>query len=149
MTRLLLALAAAVTGIGCNGGKSEATVAGQVLLDNEPLAGASVQLWPTKDDLTLGVAYSDGVTDDQGRFRLKSRDGHTVKPGRYVVLVRRLVNSDGSLPRDEELKKADPMRVWKNSLPEPYGDKERTPLSSVEVRPGHNDLAPFELKSKP
>src|SRR5260370_42101954 len=117
MTRLLLAFTAVGTVAGCSGGTSEATVAGLVLLDNEPLPGASVQFWPTKEDLTLGVAYSDGTTDNQGRFRLKSRDGPTLKPGRYIVLVKRLVNNDGTLPSDQESQKADPLKAWKNSLP--------------------------------
>jgi hypothetical protein len=149
MARLLLVFAAVGLVAGCNGTSSQATVAGQVLLDSEPLAGASLQFWPTKEDLTLGVAYSDGTTDTQGRFRLKSRDGPSVKPGRYVVLIKRLVNKDGSLPADEDLKRADPMKAWNNSLPENYAEPERTPFQSVEIKPGHNDLPPFELNSKP
>jgi hypothetical protein len=105
-----------------------------------------VQFWP-KEDLSLGLYYSDGTSDAEGRFRLKGRDGPEVKPGRYVVLIKRLVRKDGTPPTAEDLQKADPMTQWRNSLPDLYSERDRTP-HVVDVQPGRNDF-PLELKSKP
>jgi hypothetical protein len=147
-SHLLTAFAAAGLTVGCSQPSAGTTAEGMVLLDDQPLAGATVQFWP-KDDLTLGLAYSNGTTDRDGRFRLKSRDGPVLKPGRYIVLVKRLVKPDGTPPTVEEATRADPLTAWRNTLPELYSDKEHTPHNAVEIRPGHNDLPPLNLKSKP
>jgi hypothetical protein len=142
----LVVAAALVLAAGCRTSPPEATVSGTVLLDGEPLAGANVQFHP-RDDLTLGLYY--GKTDAQGRFTLRGRGGPAVKPGRYVVLVRRLVKKDGTPPRADEDQSAFIMPgSLTNTLPELYGDKGSSP-HTVEVRPGHNDLPPIELKRRP
>jgi hypothetical protein len=130
---------------GC-GLRSPTTVSGTLLLDGQPLTGANVQFYP-KEDLTLGLYY--GRTGPDGRFTLRGRAGPAVKPGRYVVLVRRLVKKDGAVPRDDEDQTAflAPGSL-KDDLPEHYGDVARSP-HTVEVGPGPNELPPIELKRQP
>jgi hypothetical protein len=123
-----------------------ATVQGTVRLDGKPLPDAALQLWP-KDDLRLGVYHAR--TDRDGRFRLKSREGESVQPGRYVVLVFHEVKQDGTPPdpeRDRELI-ATPGTL-RNTLPGEYSDRAK-PRFVVEVEPGGNDLPPFDVKSQP
>jgi hypothetical protein len=138
--RGLMMLAALGLSAGC-GGTQQTTVEGRLCLDGKPLAGAVVQLWP-QDDLTLGVYYGETLTDADGRFRLKGRDGPEVKPGKYVLLVKLLVPKDGAAA-------ADPRSGGQNLLPELYSDQKRTPHNNIDITPGHNDLPPFDLKSKP
>jgi hypothetical protein len=135
-----------VLSAGC-GSPPAATVHGKLLMDGKPLAGAIVQMWP-QDDLTLDVYYGDGITDADGRFKLKGRDGPSVKPGKYVLLVK-LLASRGDAPQGGDAAKADPRGGGPNLLPEVYSDRERTPHNHIEIVPGANELPPFELKSKP
>jgi len=95
------------------------------------------------------VYRSDGVTDAAGRFTLTDRDGPKVRPGRYVVLVKRLVDRNGNAPKPDDPRLKDPLATWQNTLPELYGDKERTPYNNIDVKTGPNDLPAIDLKSKP
>ena len=136
---------AALSSTGCSAAPI-ATVQGTVHLDGKPLPDAALQFWP-KDDLRLGVYHAR--TDRDGRFRLKSREGEAVKPGRYIVLVYREVKQDGTPPdpeRDRELI-ATPGKL-RNTLPAEYSDRAR-PRFVVEVTEGRNELPPFEMKSQP
>ena len=139
--RGLMALAVVGLSAGC-GTQPTTTVEGRLRLDGKPLAGAVVQLWP-QDDLTLGVYYGEALTDADGRFRLKGRDGPEIKPGKYVLLVKVLVPKEGAAGN------ADPRSGGQNMLPELYSDQKRTPYNNIDITPGHNDLPAFDLKSKP
>jgi hypothetical protein len=130
---------------GCSA-RPAATVQGTVHLDGNPLPDAALVFWP-KDDLHLGVYHAR--CDRDGRFRLKSREGESVKPGRYIVLIFREVKPDGTAPdpeRDRELI-ATPGKL-RNTLPAEYSDRAK-PRFVVEVKEGGNELPPFEVKSQP
>jgi hypothetical protein len=142
----LLALAAVALAAGCGRQPAGATAAGRLTLDGRPLPDALVQLYP-KDDLSLGLYY--GSTDADGRFTLRGREGPVLKPGRYVVLVKRLVKKDGKPPGPDEDQTAYVMPgSLRNTVPEVYSDRERSP-HTVELVAGHNDLPTLELKSRP
>jgi hypothetical protein len=141
-----LTLAAVLLAAGCGRPPAGATVAGRLTLDGRPLADANVQFYP-KDDLSLGLYY--GGTDAEGRFTLRGRGGPVLKPGRYVVLVKRLVKKDGKPPRPDEDQTAYVMPgSLRNTVPEVYGDKDHSP-HTVEVVPGHNELPAMDLKGRP
>jgi hypothetical protein len=64
-----------VAACGCGGGARTVPVSGQVILDGQPLAGAHVLFRPDSSELYPGPA-SFGKTDAQGRFFLRTVDGH-------------------------------------------------------------------------
>jgi hypothetical protein len=84
---LLLPLA-----VGCGGGPRTVTVSGRVLLDQKPLAKASVSFQPiaSEDNKNPGPG-SYAETDDQGYYSLKlvgeNRDGAVV--GQHRVQITR------------------------------------------------------------
>jgi hypothetical protein len=138
-------LAGCLLAAGC-GDPNRATVGGTVLLDGKPLPQASVQFWP-KSDMNLGV-YS-GQTGPEGKFELTARLEKYVKPGVYIALVAQDVKTkDGKLPtKDDDMMLLAKPGAMKNVLPKKYFDR-ANPVFIVEVKPGANELAPFELASK-
>lgn len=139
-----LFLAVVLSAVGCAG---QAKVGGTIQLDGKPLADAGIEFWPTEE--MTGTFSSK--TDSEGRYRLMSRDGEWVKPGRYTVTVTKLVNKQGKVvdfknnPSDREYFFIP--GALRNILPPVYGDPNKSPLNA-EVKPGDNDI-PFELKSRP
>src|SRR5262249_29630685 len=92
MLTTLLALAAC----GCGGRKGPVAVAGVVLLDGKPVAGATVSFLPTGET----GRPATGLTDGQGVFRLTTSDkGDGALPGDYRVVVARLVPKAPDGPR--------------------------------------------------
>lgn len=86
---LMFAMTVAVLGLtGCSSAPAPpselALVEGKLLLDGEPLTGASITLMPQDAN---GQA-SAGTSDAAGTFRLRTLDGHAgAKPGKYKVLI--------------------------------------------------------------
>ena len=142
-----LALLAVAAGcLGCGGDPNRATVEGTVLLDGKPLHHASLQFWP-KADPELGVYR--GRTDAAGKYELLGRDDRYAKPGTYFVLIGKDVKKDGKVPDPavDDMALLSQPGMLKNVLPKKYFDR-TTPPFTVEVKPGHNVLPPFELASK-
>jgi hypothetical protein len=71
---IVLGLVLAACGCG-GGGPRTVPVSGQVKLDGQPLADAQVIFRPDSKELSPGPA-SYGKTDAQGRFVLRTMDGH-------------------------------------------------------------------------
>ncbi len=119
-----------VTLTGCGKGVPSA-VSGKVLLDGQPLAGASVQLIASGNDV-LGM-YSQ-TTDSAGNFRIseKGSSNNPIKPGSYVVLV-----SKTEMPA---------MGQVNELVPVIYMDRTKSPLK-VEITNANTQLPPLELKS--
>ena len=86
--RLVLAvpgLVALIMVAGC-GGIAPIPVEGLVLLDEQPLAGATVTFTP----IGKGGQPAVGLTDDGGTFKLTNADGRSgAVPGEYKVTVSR------------------------------------------------------------
>jgi hypothetical protein len=129
---------------GC-GDSNRTIVRGTVHLDGKPVYRAGVQFWP-KDDPALAVSLA--LTDREGRFTMKPRLEPYVKPGTYNVLIGRDVKKDGQVPDEsrDDMRALSGKGALQNSLPARYFDRAH-PAFVVEIKPGLNELPPFELSS--
>ena len=143
------------TVVGCGGIKSPAVtvVSGTVLLDGEPLDGASVVFHPTSPS---GLAGSGKTTTD-GTFGLttfRATPGAGVVPGEYVVTISKEEWPQFEEPEDDDpdyerkmaqveaaMDRAKPTYV----TPQAYGDEEISGLTAT-VGTGENKIV-FELSS--
>ena len=131
--------------VGCGDSRFQiAPVAGKVLLDGEPVSNARVVFMPRAqgDDREAGY-YSQGETDAEGRYRLKTvekkpQGGAVVGLHRIMITTRRS-KIDPNDP-DREIVEAT------ERIPLPYSDYRSTPLE-WEVPAGGTDAADFELVS--
>jgi hypothetical protein len=117
-------------------------------LDNQPLTDADVRLLP-KDDPGLGDGCS-GQTAADGKVEIIPNSKRPMKPGRYVVLVQKMVGSNGAPIKMAEDIAVRPGREGpggaRNILPEIYSDKDHSPLI-VTLTSGENTV-PLELSKK-
>ncbi len=134
----LLALGAS----GCGGRDGPVAVTGVVLLDGQPVSGATVAFLPAGET----GRPATGFTDAQGAFRLTtSGKGDGALPGDYRVVVTRLETKVPDGPRwteywdDEKGKRKKPVQYYgmqltsarkplRSLLPAMYGEPSRTPL---------------------
>lgn len=84
--------------VGCSSGGPAppklVPVAGKVMLDGTPLAGASVIFIPK--DQTKGTGGS-GVTDAEGKYEARHQSNKTgIEPGTYAVVFSKIAMPDGS-----------------------------------------------------
>ncbi len=120
--RLLLCLIV-LTAAGC-GGPRNGLVAGRVLLDGKPLAGAMVVFTPESG---VGAA---GITREDGTYELTSRKlGDGVRVGRCGIRIEPADPTTRPLP-----------------IPAKYRDFQKSGLS-FEVHPGRNECN-LELSSR-
>jgi hypothetical protein len=139
-------LAVVLAVAGCGDSKfSYAPVAGQVLLDGKPVPNARVVFMPrtTREDGEAGP-YSNGTTDDEGRFTLAtvesdSKSGAVVGPHRVIVSTRQAHVE----PNDPDIEIIDSPET----IPRPYNHYRLTPLT-FEVPPKGTTSADFKLDSK-
>ena len=116
--------------VGC--GRGPVAVRGRVLLDETPVAWATVTFIPLGDGRP-----ASGLTDANGEFRLTTfqrNDG--AQPGEYKVVA----TKTNALPPPPDAEPGDPdsiinhykglkgTRTKKPALPALYGDAEKTPL---------------------
>ena len=142
------------TVVGCGPkGPAVSAVSGTVLLDGEPLDGASVVFHPTSSS---GLAGS-GKTSADGTFGLstfRATPGAGVVPGEYVVTIRKEEWPEFKEPEDDdpdyerkmaqvekEMERATPTYV----TPQAYSDEETSGLTAT-VSNGENKIV-FELSS--
>jgi len=83
---------------GCSSGSAKppklVPVAGKVVLDGTPLAGASVIFIPK--DQTKGTGGS-GVTDADGKYEARHQSNNVgIEPGTYAVVFSKIAMPDGS-----------------------------------------------------
>ena len=138
---LILSLIVAVSLLsGCGRGVSTA-VTGKVLLDNQPLPGASVQLLRT-DTNSEGGMHS-ATTDAEGRFRFAESGGsnNPIQPGSYVVLV-----SKSEMPANAANLPGGGMGADRELVPVVYQDRTNSPIQAQITGP-NTELPTFELKS--
>ncbi len=133
----LLAFAA-----GCAGGPQFAEVEGTLTKGGTPLKNVRVEYWPE----TSGPK-STGVTDDQGRYTLKTEDGRTVGA---VVGPHKVVLKDLDMYGNVFLgRKAENMPTLnkgaKERFPGVYADAARTELKK-EVVAGQKNVVNLEVK---
>ena len=140
--------------VGCGPkGPAVSAVSGTVLLDGEPLDGASVVFHPTSSS---GLSGS-GKTSSDGTFGLstfRATPGAGVLPGEYVVTISKEEWPEFKEPEDDdpdyeskmaqierEMERAKPTYV----TPQAYGDEETSGLTAT-VGTGENKIV-FELSS--
>lgn len=109
-------------------------VAGKLLLNGQPVAGAVVSFYVPNPE-TKGFTYvCDGLTDESGRFAMSTYTKFDGAPaGEFAVTVVKT----GKGYRESG---------GKNQLPEDYATAVETPLK-VTIKDGSNDVN-LELKSK-
>jgi hypothetical protein len=153
LTRVVILLVATGLITGC--GSSERSgliglvaVSGQVSLDGKPLPKATVLFIPTSKGKPMHDAGAQ--TDDEGKFELRAGEGSDsgALPGKYRVVISRLVMPDGSVIETNGEKS--PMELTmegaKESVPKTYSDLAFSKLSAT-IPDGGTTLN-FALRSK-
>jgi hypothetical protein len=122
---------------GCSG-QVGPRVKGQVLFEGKPVSEARV--------IFEGAGGSAAVTDEEGKFYLDGTTFKTVKPGKYIVRVSKLVDKKtGKVPEREDYDQLHAADKLKNLLPARFNQNEENPLVA-EIKEGVNELPPFQLK---
>lgn len=134
---------------GCGGSTSAdlpdlVPVEGRVTMNGEPLAGATVTFKPQ----VSGVNSSVGVTDDDGRYKLRySRDAGAVV-GTHKVTVSLMTHLDGRAPTStEEGMDFEQLRIQGvliESVPTCFSSAVESTLS-CEVQADQRNTRDFEL----
>jgi hypothetical protein len=127
---------------GCAGGPQFAEVEGTVTKGGAPLKNVRVEYWPVTDG-----PKSTGVTDDQGRYTLKSEDGRTVGA---VVGPHKIVLKDLNMYGNTFMgRKAENMPTLnpgaKERFASVYGDAAKTELKK-DVVGGQKNVVDLEVK---
>jgi hypothetical protein len=135
----------ALLSCGCSGGGSKIT--GSVTLESQPLSGATVVFLPVGDKYSPGERTKTGA---DGKFTIIPRKGATeaLAPGKYVVLITRMVDKNGKVPSDEQYGMMEMSGELHNQLPDKYNDKNNPQAITVDIQAGDNDLKPFDVKKK-
>ena len=134
--------------IGCGGGPEGpelVPVKGQVVLDGQPVPGATVTFTPDNAKDTQGPA-SIATTDDQGAFTVYGtggREGVIVGFHKVTVETPPVYEEMGSSPDGAGSTGTGAQSV---TIPANYRDVATTPLA-VEVKPEGNDKVVLELTS--
>lgn len=126
---------------------------GVVLLDGEPVHGASVVFAPVEP----GKYPASGLTDEEGRFELNAFEAKTgAVPGEYKVMVSKTVevagDAGGGPPAgsDEAAHEAESPNAgltWVNELPAKYANITASGLTVTVPEEGTSDIK-LELSSK-
>jgi hypothetical protein len=121
---------------GCNGGVHGDPVEGTVTLDGKPLPEVHLIFYPVNNDPANHTRFV-GLTDQQGRFAMRSDDGKSegVPPGKYRVTLTTAV----ARPTDNESTPLPPERVPANY---------RNGKQEFDVPQGGNKQANFAMKSR-
>ncbi|MCA9246732.1 MAG: hypothetical protein KDA42_06440 [Planctomycetales bacterium] len=114
-----LVIAAAI--VGCGGSSHPlAPVAGQIMLDGQPLAGATVTFQPIGEGMQRGDAGSGsfGKTDEQGRYQLETVLGGAAGAvvGPHAVTISRVESSSTQSDSGEGVRDVVPEKFRDGSL---------------------------------
>lgn len=139
---LFLLIAIALGWLGGCGGRSGAIkthpVHGQLLLGDQPIAGARITFHPINGPAPPEIPrYPASRTDEQGKFSLttyKEADGAPAGSYKVVIIWPKAGRSDGSGEGEEG-----------DRLNGRYATPEATNIE-IEVRTGTNDLPPFVVQ---
>lgn len=146
---IIVLLAAISLGvIGCGGGGRQieyAPVEALVLLDGQPVPGATVTLVPT----TEGRSSATGETDASGRAKLMVLIPGQKVEGEYFVGVSKVITPKGPAPGEEpklpEGGKPSPETKVEHVVPQRYNDPKRSGIK-VNISPGQKEIR-IELSS--
>jgi hypothetical protein len=142
-------LALSVSILGCSNRPGVVPVEGIVLLDGNPLEGATVTFLPQGDH----GRPASGRTDSTGAFHLTTFDkGDGAMPGEYRVVVKKTTGraTQPTIPSDgasgKEHYKDHLQAKAKPALPPRYSNETQTPFTCTVPPPQRVSL---ELQSKP
>ena len=153
LKRLVLVVvgtACAFPAAGCGNSAGLFPVSGKVLYKGAPASGAVVYFQRHGDPDSSNKLVPFGIVDDDGRFSLHSDGlGSGALPGTYTVLIAwRDPGGNGVVPvkskGNSNLVKRSRVRSGPDRLKGRYLDISK-PLLQAEVKPGPNQLTPFEL----
>lgn len=114
-------------------------VKGKVLLNDQPLANATVAFHP-KGANDLKTTTSTGVTKEDGTFTLTTGGKEGAPAGEYIVTI---ICSETVGVKKGEIATGPPETVDK--LKGMYSDKSKSKIT-VTITAGENNLEPFKLK---
>lgn len=127
--------------VGCATEEKGTPTSGTLLLDDMPLANASVYYSPVGDTPGNG---GGGMSDASGKFTITGSRGPGLPPGEYRVVVSRLLRPDGSMP-DPNIPPIE--SDASETLPAIYTSPDTTPLqATVAEGPSSHEL---RLQSMP
>jgi hypothetical protein len=136
-----LILAAALACVSCSGGGATLyPVKGKVLYKNQPLAGAQVTFHPKGADLK--TVNPTGLTKEDGTFTVMTGPSEGAPAGEYTVT---LICSEQVAPQGNKKVISTEMPETKDRLGGAYANR-NTSTIKVEIKPGPNELQPFDLK---
>lgn len=137
----------AFTILGCGGPKSDmpfAPVEALVLLDGQPVEGATVTLVPVRE----GAASATGTTDPSGRAKLAVLvPGQNVEGEYYVGVVKSVVATRTEEEEPATSDQPSPEPQVEHIVPPRYNDPKRSGIR-VTVAPGQKEVR-IELTSNP
>ncbi len=135
MRRLLLLATLVLAVPGCGPKFKTVPVSGRVTLDNQPVANAGVLYVPVDAGPTARA-----MTDQDGRYTLKTGKLEGTAPGKYRVAVMK-DTVEGVAVGADGLETAPGKGVTKRSLPTIYADPNATPLEiTIEAERSDADL---------
>lgn len=149
MALFSLATVTAMLAVGCGPSTEFATVEGTVTQGGQPLPGVAVIFVPTVEG-QRDAFRATGITNADGRYTLVSDSGREgVTAGSYRVCLidtQAIATPKIALPKALQKKLTEtPVDVSKlkssskpppSRLPLAYNDIERTPIPSIEAKPG-------------
>jgi hypothetical protein len=135
-----LALMPVVCCISCSSDNGLNPVHGKVLYKGEPLKGVLVTFHPKEEDINF--VRPVGLTGEDGAFSLTTGDNEGAPAGEYVLTF--ICSEDAPSPKS----KAMSMNMSVESvdrLKGAYAERSSSTIE-IEVKPGTNELEPFQLK---
>lgn len=151
--QLLPLVGVAAVMVGCGGSSKYAKVSGVVTLDGRPYKNAIVSFQPmaSKGNPNPGRG-SAGLTDENGRFTLRSDDGYNgAVIGKHRIRIRTKVDDPGAVVDPSVGSDDDPFPGGKKKIVEPIPSEWFADHTEKEftVPPGGTDKADFDIVSKP
>jgi hypothetical protein len=127
-----------LTAGGCGSGeKKGAKVTGSVTSGSTPQASVTVGFVPAEVPDNVGSVAT--ITDPAGKFETN------LLPGKYKVIVSRMVDQNGKVPGPEEdVGQLEASGLLKQSFPVEYTLPTNTTLTA-DIPPEGKDLPPFEV----
>ncbi len=126
-------------GLSCSSSSSLHPVRGKVLHNGQPLAKAMVTFHP-KQGADLQTLPPTGLTNDDGTFTLSTGDKAGAPAGEYIVTI---ICSEEVAPKKGEISTGPP--ETQDKLNGVYANRDSSKIV-VTVKPGDNQLEPFDLK---
>jgi len=130
---------------GCSARGSKIT--GLVTLDGKALPQASLSFVPAEEGLT---GINSARTNDEGKFEVlpNPKTKLTLRPGKYIVYVSKLVDKSGNLPPPEDAAQLEASGALRQAVPLKYtSHPDIPPQIKVEIKKGDTDLK-IDLTSK-